>query len=88
MRLCVVNLSWADASDIKPFDTCKLYPGMLFVSSRPICFSEPNNDVSSSFMERERIVEELELKMAAAWTGAIRVIRLPRTGHTERIIDY
>ncbi len=36
-----VNLSWADASDIDPFDICKLYSGTLFVNSRAIYFSEP-----------------------------------------------
>ena len=68
-----VNLSWAKASDVDPSDICTIFSGMLYVKSRPICFREldskndiksSNVSVSSSFMEREQMIEELELNMS------------------------
>ena len=61
-----VTLSWARASNVNPFDICKLYSGILFVNSRAIYIRKPDNtdetqssidSVSSSFIEWEHALE-------------------------------
>ena len=68
-----VTLSWASASTVNPADICTVFWGMLDVNSRPIYFREldskndtqsSNVSVSSSFMEREQMIEELERNMS------------------------
>jgi hypothetical protein len=74
-----VTLSWASASTVNPADICTVFSGMLDVNSRPIYFREldskndtqsSNVSVSSSFMEREQMIEELERNMS------INILRL------------
>ncbi len=73
-----VNLSWDNASDINPFDICKLYSGMLDVNSRPIYFREldSKNDTQSS--------RTPEIRYACCCTGNQRTDRGSGPGHRKR----
>ena len=63
-----VTLSWAKGSTIDPANICKVFSGMLDVNSRPIYLREldgkDNDSVSSSFIEREQKIEDLECRIS------------------------